>query len=73
MEGKKHFLYKEVEHTRKPILSNFDILLEQGSITLDHLIKRNAKGGAKEKGPIFKLKHNSLNLLFPPSKKYSLL
>lgn len=72
-DGKEYFQYKEVEHTRKPIVSQFDILLEQGVITLDHLIKRNSKGRVTEKGPLFKLKPNSLDLLFPPSIKYDLL
>ena len=73
IDGKEHFQYKEVEHTKKPIASQFDILLEQGIITLDHLIKRNSKGKVVEKGPLFKIKPNSLDLLFPPSEKYSLL
>lgn len=71
-DGKKYFNYVSVEHTRKPIPSQFDILLEQGIITVDHLIKRTKTGGAREKGPLFKIKPNSLDLLFPPSKKYSL-
>jgi len=71
--GKEYFQYKEVEHTKKPIASQFDILIEQGIVTLDHLIKRNSKGGANEKGPLFKIKPNSLNLLFPPSSFYDLL
>lgn len=72
-DGKEHFLYKKVEHTRKPILSQFDILLEQGIITLDHLIKKTSDGKVVEKGPIFKIKPNSVGLLFPPSKLYSLI
>lgn len=72
-DGKEYFQYKQVEHTRKPIVSQFDILLDQGVITLDHLIKRNAKSRVAEKGPIFKIKPNSLDLLFPPSKKYNLI
>lgn len=71
--GKEYFQYKQVEHTKKPILSQFDILLEQGVITLDHLIKRNSKGRVAEKGPLFKIKPNSLDLLFPPSNIYNLL
>jgi hypothetical protein len=71
--GKEHFQYKLVEHTRKPIISQFDLLLEQGIITVDHLIKRGPTGRGAEKGPLFKLKDNSLNLLFPPSIKYNLL
>ena len=71
-DGKECFQYKEVEHTKKPIVSQFDVLLEQGVITLDHLIKRNSKGRVVEKGPLFKIKPNSLDMLFPPSEKYSL-
>lgn len=73
LDGKEHFQYKKVEHTKKPIVSQFDILLEQGIITLDHLIKRKPSGSVVEKGPIFKIKPNSLDLLFPPSQSYSLL
>lgn len=72
-DGMEYFQYSEVEHTKKPIVSQFDLLIEQGVITLDHLIKRNSKGKVVEKGPIFKIKPNGLDLLFPPSEKFSLL
>lgn len=72
IDTKEHFQFKKVEHTRKPIVTQFDILLEQGIITLDHLIKRKPTGSVVEKGPIFKIKPNALNLLFPPSQSYSL-
>jgi hypothetical protein len=73
IDGKEYFQYKKVEHTKKPIVSQFDILLEQGIITLDHLIKRKPTGSVVEKGPIFKIKPNALDLLFPPSQSYSLI
>ena len=73
IDGKEHFIYTEVEHTKKPITSQFDILIEQGIITLDHLIKRNPEGKVVEKGPLFKIKPNGLDLLFPPSIHYKLL
>jgi len=73
IDGVEHFQYKSVEHTRKPILSQFDILLEQGIITMDHLIKRKPNGSVSEKGPLFKIKPDAISLLFPPSKNYSLL
>lgn len=73
IDGIEHFQYKKVEHTKKPIVTQFDILLEQGIITLDHLIKRKISGSVVEKGPIFKIKPNALDLLFPPSKSYYLL
>lgn len=73
IDGREHFLYTEVEHTKKPIPSQFDILVEQGVITLDHLIKRNSKGKVVEKGPLFKIKPTGLDLLFPPSEHYNLI
>ncbi|MCA6420222.1 MAG: MvaI/BcnI restriction endonuclease family protein [Cytophagales bacterium] len=73
IDGKEHFQFTKVRHTRKPIISQFDILLEQGAITLDHLIDRTETGRADEKGPIFKLKPKGLDFLFPPSQTYSLL
>lgn len=72
IDGKEYFQYSFVEHTKKPLTSQFDVLLDQGIITLDHLIKRNSKGKVVEKGPLFKIKPNGLDLLFPPSEKYNL-
>lgn len=71
--GREHFKYKFVEHTKKPISSQFDLLVDQGIITLDHLIKRNSVGKVVEKGPLFKIKPKGLDLLFPPSDKYNLI
>ena len=73
VDGRDYFRFCDVIHTRKPIASQFDILIEQGEITMDHLIKRNAKGRVSEKGPLFKINSPSLELLFPPSKTYALL
>jgi hypothetical protein len=72
-DGNEHFHFKKAEYTRKPITSQFDILLNQGLITLDHLIKRNSKGKVVEKGPLFKIRQRGINLLFPPSVKYDLV
>lgn len=73
IDGIEHFQYSMVEHTKKPITSQFDILIDQGIITLDHLIKRNISGKVLEKGPIFKIKPSGLDLLFPSSEKYNLI
>ncbi len=72
VDGHEHFRFLDVLHTRKPIASQFDILLEQGEVTMDHLIKRNAKGRVSEKGPLFKINTAALGLLFPPSQRYEL-
>ena len=71
--GREHFQYVLVEHTRKPITSQFDLLIDQGIITLDHLIKRNSKGKVVEKGPLFKIRPKGIELLFPPSESYNLI
>ncbi len=73
INNRDHFQYKLVEHTKKPIISQFDLLIDQGIITLDHLIKRNSKGKVVEKGPLFKIKPKGIELLFPPSESYSLI
>ena len=73
IDGKEHFQYTLVEHTKKPITSQFDLLVDQGIITLDHLIKRDSKGKVVEKGPLFKIKPKGIELLFPPSESYNLL
>ena len=73
VDGKEYFQYSLVEHTKKPISSQFDLLVDQGIITLDHLIKRNSHGKVVEKGPLFKIKPKALDLLFPPSEKYNLI
>jgi hypothetical protein len=72
IDGKEHFQFKSVEHTKKPVVSQFDILIEQGVITLDHLIKRRPNGQVSERGPLFKIKPNALDFLFPKSQIYSL-
>jgi len=72
INGHEHFDLKSIRHTRKPILSQFEILLSQGDITMDHLIKRNAKGRVAEKGPLFKINSSALPQLFPPSVNYEL-
>jgi len=70
-DGKEWFHYTRVEHTSAPIESHFITLLETGVVTLDHLIKMKDES-AHERGPLFKIKPNSLDLLFPTSKIYEL-
>lgn len=72
VNGREHFDFMDVLHTKKPIGSQFDILLEQGEITMDHLIKRNERGRGNEKGPLFKVNTAALGLLFPPPETYAL-
>ncbi len=69
--GSQWFKFSKVEHTRRPIVSQLGVLIDSGHITLDHLIKEKGQS-AVEKGPIFKIRPDSLSLLFPPSMKYNL-
>lgn len=73
INGIEHFQYQKILHTKKPISSVFELLIEQGEITLDHLIKRNSKGGANEKGPLFKISNSAFSMLFPEQVEYSLV
>lgn len=71
-DGQEYFQYKSVVHTKSPIISQFIPLIEQGNITVDHLIKRNLKNKVSEKGPLFKIQQKSLQLLFPDPSIYKL-
>jgi hypothetical protein len=72
-DGKEHFLFKSVEHTKSPLLNQFGMLIDIGAITLDYPIKRLPNNTVVDKGCNFKLKSNALNMLFPPSQTYHLL
>jgi hypothetical protein len=55
-------------------LDQFGRLLMDGTVTMDHLIKRTSSGGAAEKGPSFKIETPRLGELFlGEPRKYSLL
>jgi hypothetical protein len=73
INGVEHFLFTTVEHTKKPIIAQFDMLLGQGIITMDHLIKRSASNRVSEKGPLFKIEPSGIGFLFPPSQTYRLI
>lgn len=71
-DGTEFFQYKKVLHTRLPFASNFHTLCHAGVVTLDHLIKRSADGRVVEKGPLFKIGEENLELLFPPPLAFDL-
>ncbi len=66
--GREFFRVSEILHTKNPIPSQFDILLEQGGITVDFLLCRNSGGDTYS----FKIKSNARQLLFPESDTYSI-
>lgn len=67
----RYFKFTKVEHTRGPLAPQLEVLIKNGQITMDHLIKEKGRS-AVEKGPLFKIHHRGLPLLFPPSSKYEL-
>lgn len=71
--GKEYFRYESVRHTINPSIAQFDQLLSEGIITMDHLIKREVSGKTGDKGPLFKIPKNYLPMLFPNPRDYSLL
>jgi hypothetical protein len=58
------FHLQSVVHTRCPNLPQLERMLCDGTVTVDHLIKRTASGGTKEKGPSFKIERARIPELF---------
>ena len=73
IDGNEYFLYEEAEHTKNPLVNQFELLVEMGAITVDYPIKRTPDGKVTDKGCNFKLKASCLDLMFPPSNTYNLL
>ena len=69
INGHEYFRCTEIEHTKNPIVSQFDILLEQGAITVDLLLCRPSGHGDTYS---FKIKKGARQLLFPNSDIYNL-
>lgn len=76
-QGQEQFMFNKIEHTRNPIVSQFDILLEQSMITVDLLLGRpkvDPETGKPKKGGdavSFKIKKSAAGLLFPDSVFYT--
>lgn len=68
-DGREYFRYTSIEHTRNPIIPQFDILLDAGIITVDLLLCRPSGHGDTYS---FKIKKKGMPLLFPESITYNL-
>lgn len=72
--GIEHFQLQSAIHTIRPSNGQFDRLLSDGTISLDHLVKRNASGRVSEKGPLFKVERPRIPELFLGNpKEYELV
>lgn len=63
----EEFRVTQIEHTKNPILSQFDVLLEQGKIRLDLMLSRPSGHGDTYS---FKMNKKYRPLLFPESQIY---
>lgn len=70
--GIEEIRFVSVRHTARPIVQQVGPLIHEGNVTVDHLV-REVRGVAAERGPLFKLRHGTLGLLFPPARTYNLL
>lgn len=66
--GREYFRCTKILHTKNPIPAQFDVLLEQGMITVDFLLCRRSGGDTYS----FKIKSAARSLLFPESDTYNL-
>ena len=72
-DANEEFLYSTVKHTGIADINAFTTLLETGIITLDYTIKELDSGAAKDKGYLFKISTNNLDLLFTHVKTHLLI
>lgn len=70
--GREYFHYRRATYSPAPLLDRLVPLLQNGTITVDHLIERRP-GRVSEKGPLFKIKPNNLEALFPKAITFDLL
>lgn len=66
IRDREYFRVTTIDHTKNPIPSQFDILLEQGKITVDFLLCRDSGGDTYS----FKVGNKDRALLFPESETY---
>lgn len=73
-DGKEYFRYDNIIHTKNPNIGQFDILLEQGIITVDLLLCRPSHNAGRSGGDTysFKMKKKALPLLFPENITYTI-
>lgn len=70
--GREVFFVEKVTYTRSPLVAQFLSLIEQGVVSLDHMI--GYRGGAiSERGPAFKIWGKDLSSIFPAPIEINLL
>ena len=74
-DNKEYFRYDHILHTKNPNIGQFDVLLEQGMISVDLLLcrpsfQKSGKNGGDTYS--FKMKPKAMPLLFPESVTYTI-
>ncbi|MCD8303953.1 MAG: MvaI/BcnI family restriction endonuclease [Prevotellaceae bacterium] len=70
IDGREYFRCRAIEHTKNPLVHQFDNLLQQGDIQVDLLLCRPSGHGDTYS---FKIKKKSRPLLFPESERHILI
>lgn len=70
--GEEYFHYRYVQFTDEPRVDRLPDLIEQGTVTMDHLIF-SGDGRTVEKGPLFKISPDNVRALFPEGPRYDLM
>ena len=72
----EQFLYKVVEATSNPMITNFGTLVSTGSITMDYTFSEkerpSGKKYARDHGYLWKIAPGDFSLLFPPKRVFDL-
>lgn len=71
-DGEEYFHYRYVKFTDQPRAELLPDLLEQGTVTMDHLIFCK-DGRTIEKGPLFKISPDNVRALFPEGPRIDLM
>lgn len=66
ISGQEHFRYYKVIHTSKPIVSNLDYLLADGTVSLDLTMSQKTEKSVRDHGYLFKIWPEDFKSLFPP-------
>jgi hypothetical protein len=71
-DGVEYLQYRKAVYTGSPFIDRLPRLIDEGTVTMDHLIKVGPNGTV-EKGPLFKIAPQNISLLFPTSLVFDLL
>lgn len=65
ISGQEHFRYYKVIHTSKPIISNLDYLLADGTVSLDLTMSQKTHNTVRDHGYLFKMWPEDFSAIFP--------